>query len=258
MIGWFRRRRRRQLLEEPIEPIWEETLSRLPFVAGLTLDERRRLVDIARVMVAEKKWEACGGLTLSEEMPIWVSLQAALLILEIEHDYFRTVESVFFYPSTYVRPKRMRAGGDDLKAILGEAWLGGPTVLAWDATRRGALQPHDGRNLVWHEFAHKLDMLDGRVDGTPPLEGREQYQQWHEVLTREYEALKANVKRGRKTLLRKYGATNPPEFFAVATENFFEKAGAMKKKHRDLYDTLAMYYRQDPASRGRQRGRFGS
>ena len=258
MIGWFRRRRRRRLLEEPIEPVWEDSLGRLPFVHGLNLDERHRLVEIARVIEGEKKWEACGGLSLTEEMPVWVSLQAALLILEVDHDYFRTVKSVFFYPSTYVRPKKMRASSGELKAILGEAWLGGPTVLAWDATRRGALQPHDGRTLVWHEFAHKLDMLDGVIDGTPPLERREDYARWREVLSKEYEALREDKKKGRRSILRKYGATNPAEFFAVATETFFEKSRAMKKKHPELYDTLAMYFRQDPASRRRQRSQFSS
>jgi len=250
-LGWWRRRQRRKLLQRPISPIWERELIKLPFVEALSSEQRVRLVEIARVIAAEKRWEACGGLEFSDAMPVVISLQAALLILEIDHHYYRGVKSIFIYPSTYVRPQKTRAESGDLQVILGEAWLRGPTVLAWDATKRGAYHPHDGRNLVWHEFSHKLDMRDGLIDGTPPLAKRSDYLEWREVLSREFEALKEDVQKGRRTVLDRYGTTNAPEFFAVSTEAFFEKGVRLKRKHPALYDTLRKYYRQDPAAWGR-------
>ena len=257
MLGWWRNRKRQKLLSTPRAPLWDEVLATLPFAGGLTDGERSHLIDLGRVIAEEKRWEACGGLELTEEMPITIALQASLLILSIDHEYFRTVESVFIYPSTYMRPGHMRPPEDQLQAILGEAWLGGPTVLAWDAVRSGAYHPHDGRNLVLHEFAHKLDMLDGLLDGTPPLDHREDYARWRTVLTREFAALEVAVGRGRKTVIDRYGATNPAEFFAVATETFFEQSQKLKRDHPELYETLAGYYRQDPEARPRMKSHFG-
>ena len=256
MFGWWRERKRRRMLAAPAPEVWNEVLARLPFVGALERGEQERLLAIARIIASEKRWEACGGLELTEEMPVWVSLQAALLLLGLEHDHFRAVESIFIYPSAYLRPGSRRPEADAMEMILGEAWLQGPMVLAWDATQRGALHPHDGRNLVLHEFAHKLDMMDGLIDGTPPLARREDYARWREVCTREYARLLEDVEKGRKPVLDRYGATNVGEFFAVATETFFEKPEKLRRRLPELYSTLAEYYRQDPAARPRvARGR---
>jgi Mlc titration factor MtfA (ptsG expression regulator) len=126
-------------------------------------------------------------------------------------------------------------------------------VLSWDSARHGAYDPKDGRNLVFHEFAHKLDMLDGFVNGTPPLKSRNAYRIWSEVMTREFERLQDAAERRRATVLDKYGATNEAEFFAVATECFFERGVKLEKKHPELYEVLQGYYRQDPARRPRAR-----
>jgi Mlc titration factor MtfA (ptsG expression regulator) len=122
-------------------------------------------------------------------------------------------------------------------------------VLAWDAVRRGNDNAEDGRNVVLHEFAHKLDMLDRFADGAPPLGSRRQYRAWARIMTEEYDDLKEQARKGRRTLLDKYGATNPAEFFAVATEHFFEQPRQMRRKHEELYGLLVDYYGQDPASR---------
>ena len=115
--------------------------------------------------------------------------------------------------------------------------------------KKSAYDESDGRNLVLHEFAHKLDLLDGFADGCPPLQGREQHRRWHEVMTAEFAALQAADAVGRATVLDHYGATNPAEFFAVATEAFFEKARDLRARHGELYAALRDYYRQDPAAR---------
>jgi Mlc titration factor MtfA (ptsG expression regulator) len=131
-------------------------------------------------------------------------------------------------------------------------------VLSWEAVRAGGQDHRDGHNIVLHEFAHQLDFLDGWVDGTPPLKSPEQYRKWHEVMTAEYERLLQESARGEATLLDEYGATNPAEFFAVATECFFEKPVCMERRHPLLYDVLREYFGQDTAVRFKQRLEAGA
>jgi Mlc titration factor MtfA (ptsG expression regulator) len=136
---------------------------------------------------------------------------------------------------------------------LGEAWDSGAVVLAWDAVHAGTANPGDGHNVVFHEFAHQLDFEDGRADGTPVLAAevpwyrrRSRYKAWPRVLSGEYEKLRANIEEGKPTIIDEYGATNPAEFFAVATEAFFERPRALQERHPKLYEELKRFYRQDP------------
>ena len=247
----LRHARRARLLAEEFPPAWLQLLERLPFYAALDERGRQRIRDDARVLVAEKNWEGCGGLKLTDEIQLTIAAQASLLLLNIEHEYYRDVTSILVYPAAYrTMPTR---GADGVvregQANLGEAWRRGPVVLSWDDARRGAVDPKDGHNLVFHEFAHKLDMLDGAADGTPPLGDDDLLRRWVETMTAEFGALRAAAERGRATLLDAYGATNPAEFFAVATECFFEKSAALQRRHPGLYDLLRGYYHQDPAAR---------
>jgi Mlc titration factor MtfA (ptsG expression regulator) len=151
------------------------------------------------------------------------------------------------YPHTYVARTQSSDGFvtiDGHSVRLGESWQNGPVVLAWDSVTGGTSNVADARNVVLHEFAHQLDQEDGAADGAPVLEHRSSYIAWARVLSREYETLQKR-KRNR-TVMNKYGATNPAEFFAVATETFFEKSKQMKKKHPELYDELKNYYKLDP------------
>jgi Mlc titration factor MtfA (ptsG expression regulator) len=132
---------------------------------------------------------------------------------------------------------------------LGEAWHHGPIILSWPEVLAGARHDGDGTNVVLHEFAHYLDSQDHDFNGTPPLDDREQYRTWHDVMTAEYDRLVRKAERGVPTLLDQYGATNEAEFFAVATECFFEQPVKMAERYARLYDVLRQYYRQDPASR---------
>lgn len=251
MFGWWRRRRRRKLLAQPMPEAWSGWIESLPFTRRLSAEERARLGDIARVLVAEKHWEGCGGLTLTEEMQVKLAAQAALLILNVDHEYYRDAESIFIYPGAYRNPheRHLESGVVGAGSVnLGEAWYRGPVVLSWADAERGWTNQNDGRNVVLHEFAHKLDFLDGLGDGTPPLPDRVGYDSWKKVMTRVFEGLRDAEEEGRATLLDKYGATNPAEFFAVATECFFEKPGPLRNRHPELYEQLANYYRQDPAT----------
>jgi len=247
----IRQSRRQRLLSAPFPTSWQTWLDRLPFYAALDTRGQKRIKDDLRVLVEEKVWEGCGGLEMTDEVRVTIAAQACLLILNIEHDYFHRVTSILVYPAAYkTMPSRGRDGVvREGQANLGEAWLRGPVVLSWDDARRGALDPKDGRNLVFHEFAHKLDMLDGAADGTPPLANQETLRQWAQTMTREFAALREAADRGRATVLDTYGATNPAEFFAVATECFFEKARQLRQRHRSIYELLKDYYQQDPAAR---------
>ena len=252
LFSWLKRRRRRKLLAQPFPPAWTQWLAPLPFYAALNADERARLHDILRVIVAEKTWTGVGDTAVTEEMTVVIAAQAALLILEIEHDHYRRVDEIIVHPASYEPSYQRRDAAGVVQAgshNAGEAWYRGPVVLAWDGVRHGAEDPKDGHNLVFHEFAHKLDMLDGFVDGTPPLHRRNAYALWTRVMTEEYTALQDAARRGRRTVLDRYGATNEAEFFAVATETFFEKPRQLHRKHESLYNLLKDYYGQDPLER---------
>ena len=203
MLRWLRNRRRRKLLSQPTPPEWDESLWALPFYGRLPEEERAQLSSCARVILAEKHWEGCGGLRLTPRMQHQIAGQAALLLLRLEHEYYRQVRSIFVYPSAYRTPhERVHADGSwsTTGARAGEAWYRGPVVLAWDAVDRGIVNPRDGRNVVIHEFAHQLDFLDGSSDGTPPLEGAAQYASWREVMTERYTELYAHLAEGAREL----------------------------------------------------------
>ncbi len=136
----------------------------------------------------------------------------------------------------------------DEEVRLGESWRTGAVVLAWDEILHGALDPMDGQNIVFHEFAHQLDQEDGVADGTPIIEKRSRYISWARVLSREFKVLQKKASHGMNTVMDHYGATDPTEFFAVATETFFEKPSQLKLKHPALYEELKGYYQLDPAT----------
>jgi Mlc titration factor MtfA (ptsG expression regulator) len=256
IFSWLRNRRRRRIVNQPFPPAWLEYLRRnVAHYKYLTDAEQARLRDDLRIFVAEKNWEGCGGLRITDEIKVTIAAQACLLVLGMEHNYYDRVLSVLVYPGGYRVPadEAGRYGIIDARgeARLGEAWYRGPVVLAWDQVRRDGQHPSQGKNLVFHEFAHQLDMLDGVIDGTPPLRDRDQARRWKEVMTAEYNQLIEASQHGRATLLDQYGATNEGEFFAVATECFFDKPVPLQQHHPRLYDLLREYYHQDPAERVR-------
>jgi Mlc titration factor MtfA (ptsG expression regulator) len=252
-FSWLRNRRRRRILAKPFPPAWLEVLNQnVPLYGLLAEAEQATLRDDLRIFAAEKNWEGCGGLVLTDEMRVTIAAHACLLLLGIDHDSFERVYTILVYPSGFRSPEGWQ-GPDGVVhtdvGLLGEAWLRGPVILAWDDVLAGARNARDGRNVVLHEFAHQVDYLDGVADGTPPLRSREQYRRWHDVMTAEYTRLAEESEHGRPQVLDAYGATNPAEFFAVATECFFEKPLQMKHRHPQLYDVLREYYCQDTARR---------
>lgn len=257
MFGWWRERQREKILEQPFPEEYARVLTRnVPHYARLDAEAQQRLRDLVQVFVVEKHWEGCGGLTLTDEMKVTIAAQACLLVLELPHRLYENVESIFVYPSAVLRPEQQdgvfvrsrELVSSGPTALLGEAHGIGPVVLAWDRVLRDGLRPRDGHNLVYHEFAHKLDMQDGQADGTPPLESRAEQKRWQEVCERAFLALRERAQRGQPTFLDQYGATNEAEFFAVATEHFFDQPRALRKEEPELYEALKEFYRQDPAA----------
>jgi Mlc titration factor MtfA (ptsG expression regulator) len=210
---------------------------------------KEQLHGLVNIFLAEKNFEGCGGLELTNEIKVTIATQACILLLNRRTKYFPKLGTILVYPHTYVA-KTVSSDGtitiDGQSVRLGESWQNGPVVLAWDSVKGGTLNITDARNVVLHEFAHQLDQEDGTADGAPILERRSRYAAWARVLSSEYEGLQKKKRKHRRSVLNKYGATNPAEFFAVATETFFEKSKQMEKKHPELYDELKNYYKLDP------------
>jgi Mlc titration factor MtfA (ptsG expression regulator) len=253
IFSWLKKRRRRRLLAQPFPASWLQYLQQnVLHYRFLTAAEQAKLRDAVRIFIAEKYWEGCRGLTITDEMRVTIAGLACLLVLGLEENYFDRVRTILLYPSGFhaPQPEEPHPGilVEDSVPKLGEAWYRGPVILSWEDVLADIHNPGD-TNLVFHEFAHQLDMLDGAVDGTPPLSDAGQYRRWQKVMTAEYERLIQASERGWATLLDSYGATSEAEFFAVATECFFEQPLALQRRHPRLYKVLREYYRQDPASR---------
>lgn len=257
MFHWFIDRRRKKLTRAPFPPLWEDIIRRnVAHYCMLEDAERTRLRALIQVFIAEKHWEGVGGLVLTDEIRVTISAQACLLLLGLPHNYYQNVESIIVYLSTVVPPQREPGFFENAFApvelerpIIGQAFRYGPVIIIWDAALRGSRHPESGHNVIYHEFAHKLDMLDGAADGTPPLRDRAEYRDWVLTCSREYLRLKHSAEKGRKSFLDAYAATNEAEFFAVATEQFFNQPRLMVEHAPDLYRVLKEYYRQNPSER---------
>ena len=253
LFSWLKNRRRRKILAEEFPEAWL-TVLREQVGHYLVLDEaqQRKLRNAVQIMLAEKAWEGCRGLDLTEARRVVIAALAAVLILGFDDFYFDNVQSILVYPNEYVvKEEHALAGGatvEEESDRLGEAHYRGPVVLSWAEIHENALFPGYGQNLVFHEFAHQLDMLNGAFDGTPNLPTNELAQRWSELMNVEFRRLQRAERKGRETLLDPYGASDPAEFFAVATECFFDAPQAMASEHADLYGLFREYYRQDPAA----------
>jgi Mlc titration factor MtfA (ptsG expression regulator) len=250
----LRRRRRQRLLAEPFPETWLDYLHRnVAHYHQLLPNEQEILRRDLRILIAEKNWEGCGGVTMTEEIQVTIAAEAALLLLGISHDYYSKVQSILVYPAGYVAPvtgvNRQGIIDEGGSGRLGEAWYRGPVVLSWADAKSGAKQQRHGHNVVIHEFAHEIDMMSGQANGIPLLENGEAVQRWEAVMQPEYERLVRATQIGLPTFIDPYGATNRAEFFAVLCESFFEQPVALRSYHPDLYRLLAEFYKQDPAIR---------
>lgn len=250
MFGTSRHRHRKEILEAGFTDAWRSTLSaHMAHWDLLDDDEQGRLGERAVDLFARIRWEAANGFLLSDEMTMLIAAEASLIALERPSDSFRNVHAVVVHPTTMVmRGQHSQVAGlasDDPIAIIGQADPTGPVLVAWDAATHQARHPEEGNNVVFHEFAHKLDMLVGIANGTPPMDSVDQEQRWITACTGAYE----RVVEGRSKALRSYAGVNPAEFFAVATEVFFDTPALLTTHEPELYAELAEWYGQDPAAR---------
>jgi MtfA peptidase len=259
VVGWFAGEpildewRRARLRRRPFPEAWRDILKRrVPYFRLLPADLQIQLKRHVQIFLAEKPFIGCDGLEVTEEMRVTIAAQACLLILNRRTDYFANLRQLLVYPGAFI-VSRVHSDGagvlrDERHVLSGESWSQGQVILSWDDVIDGASVVDDGRNVVIHEFAHQLDQQNGQANGAPILIGRDRYRRWARVLGEEFAKLQEAASEGLPSLLSHYGATNPAEFFAVASEVFFEQANLMAVAHPELYRELSRFYRVNPLS----------
>jgi Mlc titration factor MtfA (ptsG expression regulator) len=241
--------------ELPVEPApaeWHNILARnVRLARGLNAANEDLLLRVARLLLDEVPFEACGGLVLDDEIRVTIAANAALLLYKLSYPRFTKLLRVLVYPDTFV-PVRAESRHDPLitesKPTLGQAWINGMVVLSWaDILHDAANHPHEG-NVIIHEMAHILDAEDGRFDGTPLFDDSSQGAAWARILKRDFDRQRAAYDAGTDGPLNDYAATNRGEFFAVATEAFFCEPDRLRAQLPDLYDQMRQFFRQDHAA----------
>jgi Mlc titration factor MtfA (ptsG expression regulator) len=264
----WKTRRRKKLFSQPLPPDWQRIVeSHCPYYHRLSGADQRELRGHIQVFMAEKKFEGCGGLALTDEIKLCIAANACILLLHRQTDYYPDLQTILVYPGSYYAPVTRSIGHgvmtEGYQARGGETWPHGSLVVAWGEICKDLAA--DGRtSVILHEFAHQLDYEDGYADGAPLLgpatvtnsnayrARKDRYTTWNRVMKSEYERLRARVGAEGQAIaepqvLRGYGATNPAEFFAVAAESFFGTPREMLALHPELYAELKWYFQQDPA-----------
>jgi Mlc titration factor MtfA (ptsG expression regulator) len=252
IFSLLKQQRRRRLRRRAFPKEWLKLVHRhVVFFPKLSVFDRVELLGHVQVFLAEKRFEGCGGFTITDEVRVTIAAQACLLLLHRTTDYFPGLLTILVYPLTYMAEEKRQIGEhvweEGTISRLGETGRRmGSLVLSWAAVKHGAADPSDGKNVVLHEFAHQLDFENDAADGVPGLATREQQLAWSEVMRNEFASLRAADETGIPTLLDTYGATDPAEFFAVSVEAFFERPQALRANHPRLYEQLRNYFHQDP------------
>ena len=257
---------------EPLHESWLRLLDRhVPASSGLTTAERVRLLQLSRDLIGRAHWEGCRGVVVDEPMQLVIAAQACLMTLRMPGEHYENLRQILIYPSTFVprpactKPVRLTVGYDEPIPELGETWSNGVVVLAWDSVQEGVGDPHDGKNVVYHEFAHVLAdehaLLPPSRDtavfgwyvhydelGGDPEPGLPNPDEWRRVLDESFQRLKSRLAAGQPSVLGEYAATKKAELIAVGSEAFFEKPGALRDEDPEFYAQLSAFYCQDPAA----------
>lgn len=251
-MKWFTDWRRARILKRARidEVLWRTILDRYPFLAALSEDEAARLRESVALFLHAKAIHGAGGLEVRDEIRLAIAAQACILVLNLDPDYYRGWVEVIVYPdefvATYEYVDEDGVAHTVSEPMSGESWLQGPVILSWaDVGEAG----YGGYNVVIHEFAHKLDMLNGDANGFPPLHADMSREDWSRAFSEAYADFCARLERKEALPIDDYAAENPAEFFAVLSETFFEAPRAVDSMYPDLYRQLARFYRQDPAAR---------
>jgi Mlc titration factor MtfA (ptsG expression regulator) len=253
-MKWLDRLRvRHTLSHHPIpDESWHKLMHEADIFRGLTSVDRVHLRELATLFLHRKAFSAAQGLELTTDILLAVAAQACLLILKLELDYYDGWVEVILYPGAFKVCRDVSEGGvvtQDAGHLAGESWQRGPVVLSWETAASDLAGHHSGHNVVMHEFAHKLDSLDGSANGIPPLHAGMVRKQWTQVFTSAFDALRSQLDHHRPHGIDAYAATSPAEFFAVVTETFFTAPATLQHHFPAVYEQLALFYRQDPKSR---------
>jgi Mlc titration factor MtfA (ptsG expression regulator) len=251
-MGLFKRWRRKRIGQKPFPDTWRFILKdNVPYYSRLKENDRQELHRHIMVFLSEKNFEGCGGLVITDEIKVTIAAQACILLLHRKTDYYPGLNTILVYPSSFLVPHRtIYEGGMIIEGSLplsGQSWHRGPVILSWDDVKHSIADAHDGRNVVFHEFAHQIDSAMGQGDSSDVLRRHSSFIAWARVMQKDFQRLREAFESNQSTVLDKYGATNPAEFFAVATEFFFERPADLQKHHPDLYNELKNFYHQDPA-----------
>lgn len=242
-----------RLPTDPIPEAWPKLIAeKVPLAARLPAPDQERLGRLMLLFLRDVPIEGCAGLEITEEIRVTIAAQACLLLLSMPYPRYTRVRRVLVYPSAFV-PKivELPYSGEVVRPevpLRGQAWTSGVVVLGWDAVEQDTRVSTDGENVILHEFAHMLDAEDGSLDGIPVVESGSAYGAWAHLVSTQFANHLARVERGESTVLDPYGAENRAEFFAVATEAFFEKSAKLRKAQPELYALLVDFFKIDPAS----------
>lgn len=257
LLAWLLRKRyiqsqRNNAYYKPFNTKWLSILEKnVSLYKILPTELRDELHGCINIFLHEKEFIGQDNFIINDEVKLTIAANACLLLLKGEKRFFPDFTSIIVYPATYVAKQTSYDGATlmhETSKRAGESWVRGPVVLSWTDVLRGSTNAKDGHNVVIHEFAHKLDEQSGAMNGLPLLRESSHYDEWNTVLTREFDALQERAKDKKNKVMDEYGTISPPEFFAVATESFFEKPRQMKKRLPDLYDQLNNFYNTDPAA----------
>ncbi len=247
----WRHTQRRRLFAQPFPALWSDLLNqRLSIYSKLNSNLKEQLHQEIQLFLFDKKIIGCEGLQINEEMKLIIAAQACLLLINHQTNGYRKLRWIYVYPYSFVS-KQAEANDAGIVSshrpnLLGVSWSNGRVILSWDDVENGLYDFSDGHNVTLHEFAHQLDHESGATNGAPVLSKNNSYKAWARVLSGEFEALQKKVASGQHSVIDEYGATNPAEFFAVATETFFERPGDMYQNHHELFNELKKYYQLDP------------
>lgn len=244
--------RRQRIARQPLPAAWRDIVRRrVPLASELPAAQQLRLKKQIQVLLADVPFIGCAGLEVDDEVRVTIAAQAAFLLLG-RGGSFGNLRQVLVYPGHFVVPRsEVGAGGvvhEGRDVLAGQSWQRGQVIVAWDAVLDGAADPHDGANVVMHEFAHQLDQDTGAANGAPYVGRGALQRDWARVMNHEFDLLLARLARAEPGLIGPYAATSPAEFFAVATELFFERPAALAAERPELYEQLRRCYRLDPTS----------
>lgn len=256
-MGWFKSWRRARILQHTtLDPaLWRSTVERYSFTRVLSAAELARLRELTILFLHHKGIHGAAGMAISDDVRVAIAVQACILILNLDAEYYRGWVEVIVYPDEFVAQHEYvdEAGVAHRvdEPMSGESWERGPVIISWADAQEGGRGA--SYNVVIHEFAHKLDMLNGDANGFPPLHANMSREAWSRALASAYQDFCRRLDAGRELEIDEYAAESPAEFFAVMSEAFFEAPMVVRGAFPDVYSQLVQFYRQDPDARLRAR-----